>query len=360
MDKQVFHIFAHKLEKTDMNDRERQLIEGIINTGDRRIHNRCIQLLFHGQDTAKRDERVLYKKNDYVVALENAVRTNFSGRHYQGLFSETYMVFESLFATYLEHLNPEKLHEIEDLKNWLFVTAGRFCNSNRKKINELLGIELGDNYEEYDDGLKAKENDSNSIEEESLPQVETSGIIIKKFDGNVDSEPTDDLTDQPDTSDWAASLLNIYIGKINNEYYRDLIRAIKIEGVPVETIAEEYNKSEDDIYRDYNRAWDKLLQVTLPDIKIRSKSLFKKYESKLDDQQARILNKFFFGGYDISAIARSEKINQNELERVIVKTYKVLLRTAKHETEFDEKEKRKEAREQRHLEKEEASKGKKS
>lgn len=360
MDKQVFFIFAHKLEKTDMNDRERQLIEGIINTCDRRIHNRCIQLLFHGQDTAGRDERVLYKKNDYVVALENAVRTNFSGRHYQGLFAETYMVFESLFVTYLEHLNPEKLREIEDLKNWLFVTAGRFCNSNRKKINELLGIELSDNYEEYDDGLKAKENDSNSLEEESIPQVETSDNNTKKFDDNEDSEPTDDLTDQPDTSDWAASLLNIYIGKINNDYYRDLIRAIKIEGVPVETIAEEYNKSEDDIYRDYNRAWDKLLQVTLPDIKIRSKSLFKKYESKLDDQQARILNKFFFGGYDISAIARSEKINQNELERAIIKAYKVLLRTAKHETELDEKEKRKEAREQRHLEKEEASKRKKS
>lgn len=80
----------------------------------------------------------------------------------------------------------------------------------------------------------------------------------------------------------------------------------------------------------------------------------------MDDQQTRILNKFFFGGYDISAMARSEKINQNELEKVIIKTYKVLLRTAKHETELDEKEKRKESREQRHLEKEEASKGKKS
>lgn len=359
MNKQVFLIFAHKLEKTDMNDRERQLIEGIINTGDKRIHNRCIQLLFHGQDTAGRDERVLYKKNDYVVALENAVRINFSGRHYQGLFSETYMVFESLFVTYLEHLNPEKLREIVDLKNWLFVTAGRFCNSNRNKINELLGIEISDNNEEYNDSLRGKDNDTTSQEDDSIPQNEASSIQIKTLD-DEDTEPTDNLSDQPDTSDWAASLLNIYIGKINNEYYRDLIRAIKIEGVPVETIAEEYNKSEDDIYRDYNRAWDKLLQVTLPDIKIRSKNLFKKYESKLDDQQARILNKFFFGGYDISAIARSEKINQNELERAIVKTYKVLLRTAKHETELDEKEKRKEAREQRHLEKEEAAKNKKN
>ena len=300
-----------------MNRRERQLIEGIINISDRRIHNRCIQLLFHGQDTAKPDERVLYKKNDYVVALENAVRINFSGRHYQGLFSETYMVFESLFVTYLEHLKPEKLREIDDLKNWLFVAAGRFCNSNRNKINELLGIETSDNNEEYDD----------------------------------DSEPSNELIEDADSAGWAESLLCFYIGKISNAYYRDLIRAIKIEGVTVETIAEEYNKTEDDIYRDYNRAWDKLLQVTLPDIRIRSKSLFKKHESKLDDEQTRLLNRFFFSGYDLSAMAISEKVNQNDLEKAIVKSYKVLLKTAKRETEADGKTQRKEAREQRHLEK---------
>ena len=342
-----------------MNEREKQLIEGIVNTGDRRIHNRCVQLLFHGQDTAGRDERALYKKNDYVVALENAVRTCFSGRYYQGRFSDTYMVFESLFVTYLENLKPEKLREIDDLKNWLFVAAGRFCNSNRKKINDLLGIELGDNHEEYDDGSKTKSNNGEDAQEEgSISQDEASGIHIKTLDDDEDAEPTDNLTDQPDTADWAASLLNIYIGKINNGYYRDLIRAIKIEGVPVETIAEEYDKTEDDIYRDYNRAWNKLLQVTLPDIRIRSKSLFKKYESKLNDVQANLLNKFFFGGYELSVLARSQKMSQIDMEQAIVKAYKVLLRIAKHETELDEKETRKEAREQHRIEQEEAAKRK--
>lgn len=342
-----------------MNEREKQLIEGIINTGDRRIHNRCIQLLFHGQDVAGRNDRAIYKKNDYVVSLENAVRTCFSGRYYQGRFSDTYMVFESLFVTYLEHLKPEKLREIDDLKNWLFVAAGRFCNSNRKKINELLGIELGDNHEEYDDSSKAKgQDEEDSQVRESISQDEASGIHIKSLDDNEDTEPTDNLTDQPDTSDWAASLLNIYIGKINNDYYRDLIQAIKIEGVPVETIAEEYDKTEDDIYRDYNRAWNKLLQVTLPDIRIRSKSLFKKYESKLNDAQANLLNTFFFGSYDLSTFACSQKMSQIDMEQAIVKAYKTLLRTARHEEELEEKEMRKEQREQRHMEKEETARKK--
>ena len=342
-----------------MNERERQLIEGIINIGDRRVHNRCIQLLFHGQDVAGRDERSLYRKNDYVVALENAVRTSFSGRYYQGRFSETYMVFESLFTTYLENLKPEKLREIDDLKNWLFVAAGRFCNGSRKKINELLGIEIGDNVEEYDDNLKVKSQDYDSQQEEdSSLQHEVSGARPKTLDDEDNPEMSDNLAEEADTAGWAESLLGLYIDKISNAYYRDLIRAIKLESVPVETLAEEYRKSVDNIYRDYNRAWDKLLQVALPDIRIRSKSLFKRFESDLDNKEAYLLNNFFFGSYDSSAIAYSQKIHQNDLDKAIVKAYKVLLRTAKHETELDEKEKRKEAREQRHLEKEEAARKK--
>ena len=285
-----------------MNERERQLIEGILNTGDRRLHNRCIQLLFHGQDASRRDERVLYKKNEYVVALENAVRTNFSGRHYQGLFPETYMVFESLFVTYLEHLNPEKLREIEDLKNWLFVAAGRFCNSNRSRINELLGIETSDLTEEFDDNSKENVTNDETGHDEVTPFIGGAVIKAQSTTNDVGNQvQTDDPNEPSDSAGWAESLLNSFIDKISNEYYRDLIRAIKIESVAVNTIAEEYGKTTDDIYRDYNRAWDKLLQVSLPDIRFRSKRLLKKHEADFDDTQADLLNKFFFSsGTDCS------------------------------------------------------------
>lgn len=315
-----------------MNERERQLIEGIINTDDRRVHNRAIQLLFHGQDTSGRDERASYKKNVYVVALENAVRTCFSGRYYIGRFQETYLVFESLFTTYLEQIKPETFREIDDLKNWLYVVAGRFCNSNRNKINELLGIDLDDNTETIDNVLKVKESETVEDHEEA--------------------EPTDDPEEQADATGWAESLLDFYISKIGNAYYRDLIRAIKLERVPVETIAEEYGKSTDDIYRDFNRAWDRLLQVTLPDIKIRGKGLFKKYESMLNGEQAGLLNTFFYGSHDTTSSTPLGKSRQEEIEKAIVKAYKVLLKTAKRENELDEKEKRRETREQHRLEKE--------
>lgn len=337
-----------------MNVREKQLIEGIINTGDKRVHNRSIQLLFHGQDVSNKNERALYKKNEYVVALENSVRTCFSGKNYQGKFTETYMVFESLFVTYLEHIKPEKMREIDDLKNWLFVASGRFCNSNRNKINELLGIETDYDTVEYDDGSKANGHDDETIiKQECSPDSEFG--FLQNSPNDVDDEVINGIADQPDSSDWAASLLDLYIGKINNAYYRELIRAIKLENVSVETIAEDFGKTPDDIYRDYNRAWDKLLQVSLPDIRIRSKLLFKKHESELDDKQTCLLNKFFFGGHDLTAMAHSEKMRQDDLEKAIVKVYKVLLRTTKRENKLEEKEKRKDEREQKQFEKKEKS-----
>lgn len=327
-----------------MNAKEKLLIEGIIHNEtkeEKRIHNRCIQLLFHGIDDAKSDKRAHYKKNRYVESIEKAVRTNFIGGLYQGKFPEVYMVFESLFVTYLERLNPEKLREIVDLENWLFIAAGNFCNSNRKEINKLLGIEIGNCFEEFDDNSKVEDqNDETTVDGKST-------------DEENDIEPSDELVKEADTSGWAKSLIDFYIGKINNEDYRDLIRAIKLEKIPVETIAEEKGKTDDDIYRDYNRAWNKLLQVALPDIRIRCKNLFVNYESELNDEQAYLLNEFFFSGNDFSTIARSRGMKQYDLESAIVKAYKVLMKIAKRETELDEKEKRQEEREQRRLKKEE-------
>ena len=72
----------------------------------------------------------------------------------------------------------------------------------------------------------------------------------------------------------------------------------------------------------------------------------------MDDRQAALLNQFFFSGQDLSAIALSKGMKRDDLEKAIIKEYKVLLKTAKRESEMDEKEKRKDAREQRQAEKE--------
>lgn len=339
-----------------MNERERLLIDGLINKEDKKLHNRCITLLFHGQDVAKGNERALYRKNEYVTALENAVRTCFSGRYYKGRFDETYMVFESLFVPYLEHLASEKLREIDNLKNWLFIAAVRFCNSNRNKVNMLLGIDTATESDPFDDG-KRNESDPDSETQGQATSIDMDANPTDSIDGDEDlaAEVPDA---QDDSSDWAETLLNHYINQVGNAYYRDLIRAIKLEDVAVETIAEEYGKKPADIHRDYSRAWEKLLQICLPDIKVRSKKLFREREADLDIRQADVLNKFYSSGHDMASLAKTEGMKQDVLEDSIIKAYKALLKTNKRETKIDEKEQREDLREQRRLEKEKNSKKK--
>ena len=331
-----------------MNQREIQLVEAIIDTNDKRRHNAAIKLLFYGYDIAKSDERSFYRKNEYVVSLENVVRKCFSGKLYRDVFSDVYGVFVSLFTEYLCRINPEKLLEIQDLKNWLFMSGCNFCNGNRKKINYLLGLDPDSSFSSFDDGKQTEEasKDDSSCDEEN--PNETSEALDEINEKELEEIPDSNN----DTSRWAESLLEYYINRVENEYYRDLIRAIKIELVPVETMAEDYGKTVDDIYRDYNRAWDRLLQICLPDIRIRGKSLFKKYELKLEKRDADLLNKFFFVDNDINSLAVSEGMKKSDMEKAVTKAYKVLLKVAKHEVELDEKEERKEKRELKYQEKE--------
>lgn len=324
-----------------MNAREKQLIEGIIHNEtdeEKSFHNRCLRLLLRGEvEEVKDGKHIIRCKIDdpYFVAIQNAVRGCFSGDLYKGRFTEIYNVFTSLFIAeqVLVNTNPKKLLEIDNLKEYLFSTVRNFCNENRKKICEELGIELGYFYEAYDDNSKVDDEDNIKLSDEFVKESDTAG--------------------------WASSFVGSLIDKISNKYYRELIYAIKIEGVPVDTIAEEKGGTVDDIYRDFNRAWNKLLQVALPEIRIRCKSMFKKYESELSDEQACLLNEIFFNGKELSTIAHSLGMKQDNLENAVVKAHKVLVKIAKRETELDEKEKRKEAREQRRIEKEEADRKKK-
>lgn len=318
-----------------MNAREKQLIEGIIHhetEKEKKIRDRCLRLLLRGEIEEVIDDKHIIRceNNPYFVAIQNAVRDCFSGDLYKGRFTKIYDVFAQLFIAeqVLVNTDPKKLREIDDLRKYLYSTVRNFCNKNRKMICEELGVELGYIYEKYDDNSKADDEDN--------------------------SELSDEIIKESDTASWASSFVGSLIDKISNAYYRELIYAINIEGVPVDTIAEEKGKTEGDIYRDYNRAWNKFIQVALPEIRIRCKSLFKKYESELCDEHACLLNEFFFSGKELSTIAHSLGMKQDDLESAIVKAHKLLVKIAKRETELEEKEKRKEAREQRRIEKEEA------
>lgn len=298
-----------------MNSAEKQIIDGLIKRDDR-----YISLVLRGVAVYE-GHTTRYVKNPYVSAVENAVRKWFNpgDDRYKNIvdgFPDIYNSFYSLFALYVISINPETLLAIEDLKNWLFITADNFIKKNRKSIDEHIGL-----YYEEELGDKVEITDREDIEEPHS------------------------------SSDWARAQINVYINQISNEYYRDLLCAIKLEDVDREVLAEEYNKSVDDINRDYKRAWDQLIGIALSDIKYRGKHLYKTFEADLPVNQAKLLNEFFFSGLNIKELALEKNVNYVVLKGEIVKAYNVLLKTAKRETKIDEKEERMEIKEMRRLEK---------
>ena len=298
-----------------MNSTEKQIIDGLVNKDDRYILLVLRGVAVHQGCTTK------YVKNPYVTSVENAVRKWFnpSDDRYKNIvdgFPDIYNSFYSLFAIYIVSIKPETLLAIKDLKNWLFITADNFIKKNRKSIDEHIGL-----YYEEELGEKVEITDRVDIEEPHS------------------------------SSDWARAQINVYINQISNEYYRDLLFAIKLEDVDREVLAEEYDKSVDDINRDFKRAWDQLIGVALSDIKYRGKHLFKKFESDLPTNQAKLLNEFFFSGLNIKELALEKNVNHVVLKGEIVKAYNVLLKTAKRETKIDEKEERKDIKELRRLKK---------
>ena len=294
-----------------MNSREKQIIEGLI-----KKDGRCITLLLGDVMNIGRAGSSENVRNGYVKAVRNAVRKWFNptDNKYKNIvegFEDIYNSFYSLFSMYLLSIKEETLLKIENLESWLFITADNFIKKNRKEIDEHIGVYSEDGFDER----------------------------VDSFDVEIEEQPT--------TYDWARKQVSGYIDKISNVYYRDLIYAIKLEGVDRDVLAEEYNKSVDDINRDYKRAWDQLISVSLVDIKYRSRQLFKRYEADLTDQQATVLRMFFFNNYDMDDLAREFNINGNSLKTEIVKAYNALLKIAKREMKLDEKEERATLREKK-------------
>ena len=287
-----------------MNSAEKQIIEGIIQKNDR-----CISLVLRGI-AVNEQLSTRYVKNPYVTAVENAVRKWFNpnDEKYKNIvdgFSDIYNSFYSLFSFYIINIKPETLLAINDLKSWLFITADNFIKKYRKKIDEHIGVY-------YEDELGEK----------------------------VEITDREDIEEPKQSSDWARTQIDVFINQIGNDYYRDLLRAIKLEGVERDVLAEEYGKSVDDINRDFKRAWDQLIGVALSEIRYRGKRLFKTFEADLPAPQAALLNEFFFSGLNIKELALEKNVNHIVLKTEIIKAYNNLLKTARRETKLEEKEER--------------------
>ena len=281
--------------------KEKSIVNAFINVSDKVRHNMAVQSIFYGRLSGGK-----YIENAYVQSIKKAVRICYSDSKYRGLFKEIYDTYVSVFYVYLL-AKSEQLSKIEtSLAGYLFVTAKNFANDKRVRNEIEISIGLSD--------------PSTSV-----------GIdkIIASLMSNDDGiePPAEEPIDSPDTdSYWAEYLTDQYINSIPNERYRIAIRAIVLEGMPREELAEEFGSSYSAINLLLNHAMTALTNAALPDIRWRSKKCYTQYGHLIKDETDRLLledyfeNNIYNKGLDLAVrrlikIAISEKREQDAEER---------------------------------------------
>lgn len=246
--------------------KDKYIINAFVDKSDAVQHAKAVQLLFYG-----RPVNGGYVENDYVSAIKKAVRICYSDVKYRGRFKDVYETFVSLFYTYLLN-KAESLHNIETtLAGWLFIVARNFANHSRKEIDALLGFSDSVEYDQPIDNLISKENE------------------------NGDKNCNEVLVDETENGTmWAENLVNAYIDRIPNENYRVAIRAILLEGMPREELAEEFNTTYQAVNLLVSHAMAALTNVALTDIRWRAQKNYQNYIHLIKDENDKLILKNYF------------------------------------------------------------------
>lgn len=250
--------------------KEKSIINAFVDISDKVRHDMAVQSLFYGRPSGGR-----YIENAYVQSIKKAVRLCYSDVKYRGLFKDIYDTYISLFYVYLL-AKSEQLSKIEtSLAGYLFVAAKNFAND--KKVREAIEISIG-------------------LSDHSI-FVDIDRIIASLLSNEDGIEPPiEEPIISPDSdSYWAEYLTNKYINSIPNERYRIAIRAIVLEGMPREELAEEFDISYPaGINMLLNHAMTALTNVALPDIRWRSKKHYAQYGHLVKDEGDRLLLQDYF------------------------------------------------------------------
>lgn len=251
--------------------KEKSIINAFVDRTDKVRHEKATQMIFYGIPSGG-----TYRENTYVQSIKKAVRLCYSDTKYRGHFKNIYDTFVSLFYVYLL-AKADRLSKIETtLAGYLFIVAKNFAND--KKIRNEIEISIG-------------------LSDPSAP-VDINKIIdsiLLKEEGADKPQPGLPAVDEPETEPyWAEYLVDKYIDSIPNENYRTAIRAIVLEGMPREELAEELNTTYRAVNLLVNHAMTALTNVALPDIRWRSRKCFTQYGHLVKDEHDRAILRDYF------------------------------------------------------------------
>ena len=280
---------------------------------------------------------------EYHNILNEVVFSNFRDDKYKGLKRDIADILFQRF--YLSRINPAPIASIENYEGWLRTCLRNLANRDRDIIEEEVIIRDGDN-------ISLNQNISNhartgcdptsdTVDEftESQSQMPITSVSEDEteLEGDDDKVPFVDDSNDSTSSDTARALLESYFNLMTNPMYVELIRAIILEGVPVETMAEEWKCTNAAIYNMKNEAMTALVRVALPEIRKRNIKKYKKIQSYLklnpDDQrfsdyELMILKKFFEDHKSVEDIAKEYHREPYTMAANIRKALKALYKFA--------------------------------
>lgn len=250
---------------------ERQLIEDILERGDRKRHDKAVNTLFYGNSLV-------------TTSIKNAVFKIYSNSKYSLVRSEIYPTFVSVFYKRLIEINPDTLRTIKNLAAYFYRTTWHFLleDSIRKEIDFSLGID--DTHTELNLNLNHDENDND----------EEDGQILNS---NQESSTEDD-EEQDDAEGWERFFLNPYIQKIQGKNRDRILSDLQsyIMDEPSKVYAARINTTVDDVDNRCRRAHLELIRVALPDILNRTRTMFARFGDNLSSSNRELLNEFYTTG----------------------------------------------------------------
>ena len=236
--------------------------------------------------------------NDYDYIFKKVSNVCFRDDKHKGVQKEIADILKQEF--YLSRAGaPNPIEKITNYEDWLFTSVRNLANKKRKSIESEVCV-LGSEIKSLDDlekkcdttEINQDENPSQSVSKESEDTLETKNSLLISATGEEELK-----TD-----------LERYLSLMPNRVYADLIRAIKLENVDVDVIAEELDITSAAVYNRMNEAMTMLVSIALPDIQRRCRKIFNRCINKMDSGYHKtILIEFFRENKSIEELCLEHK-----------------------------------------------------
>ncbi|MBP3548552.1 MAG: hypothetical protein J6J64_07745 [Alistipes sp.] len=211
----------------------------------------------------------------------------------------------------------------ENFDGYMYRMIAHFAGRIRPEVDAELGCD------HYDQTVpdKSEDDEIDDIYNIGNDDTETPSRSDVKIRTQDDADITNDETLLTDDEDFGASveLIENLLKKMPNQEQAELIRKRILWRHTYEEMASEERCGIDYMRTRFNKAMDAFIKVSLPEVRNRCKTMFKKYGQSLTNEYHKsILGAFFSSNQSMSEIATSFGRGDKEFSAELVQAYKLL------------------------------------